>query len=171
MINKNIYFILGAFFFIIFTRLLPHPPNFNSSIVLAFYFPNLFGRKYILLPLLAFIASDLFIGMHKFVFFTWGSIFLISYLSNYFFNLVSRSMGIIFCCLLFFLISNFGVWLFSGYYELNFNGLIKCLYMALPFLQNSLLGNLLFALLIEYLISINSCKEKIKIINPLWKSN
>jgi hypothetical protein len=43
---------------------------------------------------------------------------------------------------LFFLISNFGVWLY--WYPQNFEGLIKCYTLAIPFYKNTLLSDLVF---------------------------
>lgn len=45
----------------------------------------------------------------------------------------------------FFLASNFGVWTGSRMYSHNFNGLVECYLMGLPFLTNTLLSNLLFS--------------------------
>jgi len=45
---------------------------------------------------------------------------------------------------LFFLISNVGVWLSSGMYPFNFAGLAACLAAGLPFFPNTLLSTLLF---------------------------
>ena len=77
-------FILISFLSIILSRLLPHPPNFTSTIAVAFYLPALFGAKFLIVALSAFIISDLILGLHSLVFFTWGSLFLIAYLAKYF---------------------------------------------------------------------------------------
>ncbi|HSP51103.1 MAG TPA: DUF6580 family putative transport protein [Pseudolabrys sp.] len=46
------------------------------------------------------------------------------------------------CSLAFFAISNFAVWAFSGMYSLDFAGLTQCYVAALPFLQNTMAGDL-----------------------------
>lgn len=46
------------------------------------------------------------------------------------------------CSVAFFLLSNFAVWAFSGMYPLTLAGLTQCYVMALPFFQNSLMGDL-----------------------------
>ena len=46
--------------------------------------------------------------------------------------------------LLFFLVTNFGVWYGSGMYPADGAGLLACYAAGLPFLLNSLLGNLFF---------------------------
>lgn len=45
----------------------------------------------------------------------------------------------------FFLISNLFVWMSGKMYSQDFNGLVTCYTMALPFLKNTLLSNLLFS--------------------------
>lgn len=45
----------------------------------------------------------------------------------------------------FFLISNLFVWMGGKMYSQDFNGLVTCYTMALPFLKNTLLSNLLFS--------------------------
>jgi len=46
------------------------------------------------------------------------------------------------CSVVFFLLSNFAVWAFSGMYSHDFAGLTQCYVLALPFFQNSLAGDL-----------------------------
>jgi hypothetical protein len=42
----------------------------------------------------------------------------------------------------FFVTSNFAVWMFSGIYARDAAGLVKCYIAALPFFQNTLMGDL-----------------------------
>lgn len=137
------------FFTLAASRFIPHPPNFTSLISLSFYVPVLFGTRYIPVVLLSFILTDIFLGFHDTIFFTWGSIFLISFISNFFkAELTRRLIGNLFGSTLFFLITNFGVWL-TGLYEFNFNGLITCYILALPFFGNTIVSTLFFASIIE----------------------
>ena len=159
-------FIVISFFSVVITRLIPHPPNFTSTIAIAFYLPAIFGTKFVFVALAAFILSDFFIGMHQLIFFTWGSLFLVSFIARYFKNLYLRISGIFISCLLFFIITNFGVWLYSDLYPLDYNGFITCYTLALPFLQNSLMSSLFFGLFIELILFLNLTKTFIKKINP-----
>jgi len=95
-------FILISFLSIILSRLLPHPPNFTSTIAVAFYLPALFGAKFIIVALSAFIISDLILGLHSLVFFTWGSLFLIAYFAKYFQKFYFRIFGVSLSCIIFF---------------------------------------------------------------------
>jgi hypothetical protein len=49
------------------------------------------------------------------------------------------------CSLIFFAVTNLGVWAFSGMYPLTFDGLMACYVAALPFLQHTVVGDLLWA--------------------------
>ena len=70
-ISFAIFLVLAA------SRFIPHPPNFTSLLALSFYVPVIFGVKFIPALVLAFIITDLFIGMHSTTFFTWGSVVMI----------------------------------------------------------------------------------------------
>ena len=67
---------LGILLALSASRFIPHPPNFTSLLALSFYIPVLFGIRFIPALIVAFILTDLIIGFHQSVFFTWGSIIL-----------------------------------------------------------------------------------------------
>ena len=163
--NKIQNFIVISFLSILISRLIPHPPNFTSAIAVAFYLPALFGLKYIILSLFAFILSDLLLGMHNLLLFTWGSILLIGIFSKYFKNYYFRFTGIIGSCFIFFIISNFGVWFLTNTYSDDIAGLITCYVMGLPFLKNTLLSSIAIAIFIEFIITIRFSKVYISKIN------
>ena len=83
---NNFKIILFVFFALGLTRLIPHPPNFTSLIALSLYVPMIFGLKYIFIVVASYFVTDLIIGFHSTLFFTWGSVILIGLLSNYFFS-------------------------------------------------------------------------------------
>ena len=163
--NRVTSFIIISFISILISRIIPHPPNFTTSIALAFYLPALFGYKYMIIALTAFILSDLVIGLHSLLVFTWSSIILIGFFSKYFKNFYLRILGVAGGCMIFYLVSNFGVWFLSGTYTNNMDGLLTCYIMGLPFLQNSLLSSLAVAIFIESLISMKFTKTYISKIN------
>jgi hypothetical protein len=45
---------------------------------------------------------------------------------------------------LFFVVTNFGVWVFDSLYPKTLEGLIACFVAAIPFFRNTLLGDLLY---------------------------
>ena len=141
---------LGIFIALAASRFIPHPPNFTSLIALSFYVPLIFGLKYLPILILSFAITDFIIGYHNLTHFTWGSVSLIGLLSHYFSkNLLLRLSGAFLSALIFFIITNFGVWIYSGIYQLNLAGLLQCYILALPFFGYSAISTLLFSTLIE----------------------
>ena len=131
------------------SRFIPHPPNFTSLLALSFYIPAVFGIRYIPIVVLALIFTDLIIGFHSTMLFTSGSIIIIGLISKFFNrSIIFRVSGAFVGAVIFFLLSNFGVWLLGSYgYDLN--GFISCYILALPFFGYSVLSTLIFSLIIE----------------------
>ena len=147
-------FSLGIFLVLAASRFIPHPPNFTSLLALSFYVPIFLGRKYIPMLLLSFFITDLFIGLHSVTFFTWGSVLIIGLISKYFKKSINlRIIGSLMGATLFFVISNFGVWLL-GSYGYSLNGFISCYILALPFFSYSIISTLFFSIIIETIYGI-----------------
>ena len=143
---------LGIFIVLAASRFIPHPPNFTSLLALSFYIPAIFGIRFIPALILSFIITDMFIGFHSVTLFTWGSVVLIGLLSNFFYsNTKSRIFGSLFGALIFFVITNFGVWSL-GSYGYTIHGLIACYTLALPFFGNTLISTLIFSVIIEVIL-------------------
>ena len=70
---------IGVLLVLSASRFIPHPPNFTSLIALSFYLPAIFGIKFIPAIIFAFLITDLVIGFHSLIFFTWGSVLIIGY--------------------------------------------------------------------------------------------
>ena len=146
---------LGIFLVLAASRFIPHPPNFTSLIALSFYVPAFLGRKYILALISSFFITDLLIGFHSTVLFTWGSVLIIGLFSNFFLkNIFLRISGALLGAILFFIVTNFGVWITSGMYTLNLNGLLSAYLLGLPFFGFSALSTLIFSALFELIINI-----------------
>ncbi len=145
---------IGIFLVLAASRFIPHPPNFTSLLALSFYVPALLGARYLPALVLSFVITDFFIGFHGVTLFTWGSVILIGFLSRFFIsNIISRISGALIGALLFFIITNFGVWSL-GSYGYTFEGLILCYNLAIPFFTYTLISTLLFSSIIEGLHSI-----------------
>ena len=140
---------ISIFLALAMSRFIPHPPNFTSLLALSFYVPVLFGLRYIPVLLISFVITDLAIGYHSGTHWTWGSVLVIGLMSQYFSkNINLRLVGSLFGAFIFFLITNFGVWI-SGMYSLTINGLIECYTLAIPFFTYSIISTALFSLFIE----------------------
>ena len=137
---------------LIFFRFLPHPPNFTPVIAMAFYLPIFFGMWCIPFLLLAFAITDFFIGFHSLLVWTWGGLALISLISKFSNSILSRLFLSFVGAILFYIISNFGVWFSGSLYQHSIEGLIQCYIMALPFFTNTLLSTIIFSLLIEFVV-------------------
>ena len=137
---------------LIFFRFLPHPPNFTPVIAMAFYLPIFFGMWCIPFVLLAFAITDFFIGFHSLLIWTWGGLALISLISKFSNSILSRLFLSFVGAILFYIISNFGVWFSGSLYQHSIEGLIQCYIMALPFFTNTLLSTIIFSLLIEFVV-------------------
>jgi len=143
-ITLGILLALGA------SRFIPHPPNFTSLLALSFYVPALLGQRYIVALLISFVLTDLVIGFHIFTFFTWGAVVIIGLLSKYFTNnTLKRLFGALIGALIFFIITNFGVWT-TGSYGYSMEGLISCFTLAIPFFTYSIISTLFFSIIIEF---------------------
>ena len=140
-------------FFIIlvaaFTRIMPHPPNFTAIGAIALFGSVHFQKKSngLIVPLLAMFVSDMYLGFHSNMFAVYFSFLLISGLGFYLRdNLKVKNLffASLFSSFLFFLITNFSVWLNSMFYPKSFLGLLECYSLAIPFAFNTLLGDLFF---------------------------
>jgi len=143
-------FPISLILILVFARLIPHPPNFTpiiaAAILSSYFFKNIYLSLMILL--ISMLLSDIFIGFHTNMFFVYAPLFLITFL---FFNVrmkINSKSLFIFAflgSLIFYLVSNFGVWLMSGMYEKNISGLMSCYVLAIPFFTNTILSTIIFS--------------------------
>ncbi|MBI4097882.1 MAG: hypothetical protein HY426_02475 [Candidatus Levybacteria bacterium] len=129
-------------------RLIPHPPNFAPIGAMALFGGAYLSKKYaLIIPLIALFASDIVIGLHSTMPFVYLSFILIGLLGIWLKkrkNLPSVIGSAIFSSILFFVITNFGVWLVGNLYPRTLDGLIRCFYLALPFFRNTVIGDLIY---------------------------
>lgn len=130
-------------------RLIPHEANFAPVAALSLAAGAILGRKYaIIVPLSIMAISDAFIGFYNTVLFTWSAFILIALFGTAFKNssFAKRALvGSLGASIIFFVVSNLGVWISSGMYTHTLQGLVQCFYMALPFLRATLLSDLFFS--------------------------
>ncbi len=148
------------------TRLLPHPPNFTAIGAMALFGGAALSGKVLktVLPLIALFISDVIINntlysslnegftfFYTGAFWTYLSIGLIAISAPYLVKKLSASnvlKGSVLASLLFFIVSNFGVWISGTLYPLNAGGLISTYTAAIPFFANTLISNVLFSALL-----------------------
>ena len=130
-----------------FSRLLPHPPNFTPIMAMGLlggvYFKN---RQFaVIVPLLAMLVSDIVLGFHGTLIWVYSSIVIISLCASMLkpkmLHLGGASLA---GSMFFFIVTNFGVWMTSAFYPKTMTGLATCYAAGIPFLQNALVGDLMY---------------------------
>ena len=155
-ILKKEIFPISLILILALARLIPHPPNFTPIIAVAilsgYFFKNIYLSFAALL--ISLLLADFFIGFYNNMIFVYLSLFLIAFV----FYKISKQINFknLFVysfagSLIFFVISNFGVWalgnpgVYDVAYENSLNGLVECYILALPFFGNTFLSTLIFA--------------------------
>lgn len=132
-------------------RVVPHTANVAPIGALALFGGAVLGWRLALwLPLTAMAVSDLIIGTHDTMLFTWGAFALIALLGLSLQNVRNRwrvLFGAVGSAVIFFVVSNFGVWLAGNMYAPTLAGLQECFVAALPFFRATLLSDLAFSVL------------------------
>jgi len=145
--------LLGAIAAAAALRLVPHPPNFSPIDAMALFSGAYLGRRLLALaaPLVALLISDLVLGFYPGMLFQYAAVVLIALLGSVALARTGlpRVIGAALASsLLFFVVSNFGVWLTGGMYPQTLQGLGACYVAAIPFLQNTVAGDLFYAALL-----------------------
>ena len=131
------------------SRVLPHPPNVASITAVA-----LFGGAYLtskrlalIVPLAALFLSDLILGFYRHMEIVYGSFLLVVFVGFW----LQRKRSVLRIAgaalagsVIFFIITNFGVWAFESLYPRTAAGLLACYVAAIPFFQNTILGDALY---------------------------
>ena len=131
-------------------RLVPHPPNFTPIGAMALFSGAYLTRRGLAfaVPLAAMLLSDAVLGFHSGMPFVYGSVALITFIGSLGLKRVSsfRVVGAaLVSSVLFFVVTNFGTWAVSGMYPLTLAGLAACYVAAIPFFQNTVVGDLFYS--------------------------
>lgn len=145
-----------------FSRLLPHPPNFAPIGAMALFGAAYFTQRHysLLIPIISMWLSDLilnnvvysqyfdhFVWFYDGFYFTYGAFILIGLTGFLLLKNVKVQtilLGSLSASIVFFLISNFGVWASGTMYPKNLDGLIACYIAGLPFFKNTIMGDLVY---------------------------
>jgi hypothetical protein len=158
------------------SRLIPHPPNFAPICAMAFFGGVQFRNRWaaVLVPLAAMLLSDITLGLITghgwfeswlengtgFYWDMWavyGAIVLgvmIGLVVQHRKNLANVAAGVLGSSLVFFVVTNFAVWLTSDMYPATADwspyphtlaGLAQCYIAAIPFYKWSLAGDVFFS--------------------------
>jgi hypothetical protein len=151
--NLRLFAIFAAIVAAAALRLVPHPPNFTPIGAMALFSGAQLGRRPLafLAPFAALLLSDAIIGFHALMPFVYGSVALIVLLGWVALKRVSalRVGGVALASsVLFFVVTNFGVWLQLGTYPHTLAGLVACYVAAIPYFQNTVAGDLFYSALL-----------------------
>lgn len=175
-------FELALIFSAALSRLIPHLPNFTAVSAVALYGAATLSDKKqaIWIPLAAMLVSDLVIeiffraglsatqGIHLGMLYVYPAFMLVSAIGFWMrrnFSIAKLAAGTLAASVVFFAVTNFGVWLAWDFYPKSAEGLAACFIAAVPFFQNQVLGDLLFTGLlfgIDALIKSRSAKRESK---------
>ncbi len=154
--------IVGAMILSIVARSLPHIPNFAPIAAIALFSGAYFlQRKWAFaITFLALFASDFalqiqywmgtrdFAGFYPNMIFVYGAIAMVLGIGFLLKNKVSALNvlgGAIGGSVLFYIVSNFGVWLLGTMYSKSFAGLIECYVAGIPFYRGTILGDVIYS--------------------------
>src|SRR5687768_7167756 len=153
------------------TRLIPHYPNFTAVGAISLLGAAFASRRSIaiIIPFLVMLFSDMILNnliyarlypddYKNFIFLYRGALWsyaafglVVIYGSTLYRNGITLPkvlFGSLGASLIFFLLSNFGVWASTGAYPVNLTGLMTCYTFGLPFLLNQVLGDLFYSLVL-----------------------
>jgi hypothetical protein len=147
MNKKETFLALSLVVIAVFCRLIPHLPNFVPITAIALFAGRYFNRWWAyLIPIGAMLITDYFLGFSDVTFYVYFSLILAALIGLYLqsnFSWKKLAAGTLLSSILFFVITNFGVWQ-AGWYGHTLQGLILCYELALPFFRNSLIGDILY---------------------------
>jgi hypothetical protein len=134
-------------------RFLPHPPNFVPLTAIA-----LFAGAYItdkrlafLIPIGALFISDVIIGFHSTMIFVYASLIAMVGIGMLLQNrkrVAPIAIATLAGSILFFVVTNFGVWAMTTMYPKTIEGLMSCYVAAIPFFRNALAGDIVYVTLL-----------------------
>jgi len=148
------------------SRLLPHPPNFAPIGGMALFGAAYFSKRFwaFLVPIVSMWLSDLvlnnvvyaqyfdrFVWLYDGALFTYGAFAIIVCFGMFALkkirlpNIIASAFG---ASVIFFIVSNFGVWFSGTMYSKDFAGLMTCYTAGIPFFKNTIASDLIYSALL-----------------------
>lgn len=130
-------------------RLIPHPPNFTPILAISVFTGIKFKNNLFsfVIPIIAMLISDAVIGFHSGILVVYSAIFLSAVIAKKFNNINSSVLA---SCVLFFLVTNFQVWIVSPSYPKSLFGILECYTLAIPFFGMTLLSTFFYSYVLFY---------------------
>ncbi len=152
--TKKIFSILGLVGIGVFGRIVPHLPDATPITAITLAAQQHIGRVWaFVIPLAAMLISDAFIGFYSWrimlaVYASFAIVSALSLLRAKYPGLRTTALIVILSPVIFFLTTNFAVWIFSPWYAKNLAGLMYCYSLGLPFLRSMLIGDIAYTTII-----------------------
>jgi len=161
-LNLRFGIIATMIFLAALSRLIPHPPNFAPIGGMALFGAAYFAKRRwaFIVPIVSMWISDLalnnivygelfnhFVWFYSGSLFTYGAFALITLFGMFALkkvHLYNLGLSVLGASLIFFIVSNFGVWFSGTMYPKDLGGLAACYIAGLPFFQNTILGDLVY---------------------------
>lgn len=158
-IDLNLKVILLLIVLAAASRLLPHEPNFVPIAAIALFAGTFVQNKRmaLVIGISALLFSDILLeifkgnGFHSTMPFVYLSVALIGMLGFLLRGREQRQTIMVASLtgsILFFIITNFGVWVADNIYAKTYDGLVQCYVAAIPFFRGTVLGDLFYNLLL-----------------------
>lgn len=144
------------------SRFIPHPANFAPIGAMALFGAAYFSKRWIayLIPVITFYLSDLFLNnvvygeyfdgfawIYSGALWTYGSMLTIVLIGTFVLKKVSVARVVaaaLSASVIFFVVSNFGVWFSTDMYSKDLTGLAACYTAGIPFFKNTILGDIVY---------------------------
>lgn len=154
MLNPRVVVLISLVLAAALTRLMPHPPNMTSIAAIALFGGAYFSNRWLvfLVPLTALFISDMALGGFyrgmEVVYLSFALIVCIGLWLQKHRTVFPIAGAALASSVLFFALTNLGVWAFSGMYPVTYAGLVACYTAAIPFFANTLMGDLFYTALL-----------------------
>lgn len=148
IIQSDFFVFVYLIAFAVLTRLIPHPWNTTAIGALALFSGSQFKKNTwsFGVPILALLISDMFLGFHATMPFVYGAVLLIVWLGQGLkYQWFAIGSGSLVASVIFFIITNVGVWAIGDLYPRTAVGFMECFTMAWPFFRAQLLGDLVYS--------------------------
>lgn len=154
VLNPRFIFITSAIMVAAVSRLFPHIPNFTPIAAIALFGGAYFTdkRMAVIVPLIAMLITDVALelltgwGFHDTMIYVYVAFVLTSVIGMFVgrnTSVLSIAGGSLASSVLFFIITNFGVWAASGF-QAGIAGLNTTYLLGIPFFAPTLAGDLVF---------------------------
>lgn len=158
-LHQKFVLILTLILISVVVRVLPHPSNVAPIAAVALFSGSILNNRILafFVPLLSLLLGDVILnsviygmGLNPFYngfYIVYGCTAFVIFLGMFLKKNIKPSSVLIYSItgsVVFFLVTNFSVWAGNSIYPQSAQGLINCYTLAIPFFQNSLLGDLFF---------------------------